>query len=306
MKFSIITPSFKRTEFLEKTILSVVSQSGDFEVEYIIQDGGSNFDVVALLDKWKQMIESGAQQIHCKALTYDYYIESDSGMYDAINKGFAKSTGDVLAWINSDDIYFPNALATIDQILTENSDIDWLIGQTACINGAGAVIYTEKRHRAIARKFVKKGYYRADIPFFNWLPQDSVFWRRSLWEKAGPLKITNRLVSDFKLWQSFAQFAEPVKVGSLIGAYRHHGKQLTANPDAYKTELGSPPHVPIGTQLACGCVWAIPQLPLLMRKLPGKYHWLKILGLEKGDVLGRMVIWDYHTESWVPSNRSTL
>ena len=89
-----------------------------------------------------------------------------------------------------------------------------------------------------------------------------------------------RLVSDFKLWQSFARVAEPVKVDSLVGAYRHHGNQLTAHPDAYKNELGPAPQIPLRTKLACGCLWAIPQLPRCMRWLPGKSFWLKILGLE--------------------------
>jgi hypothetical protein len=306
MRFTIITPCFDRPDFLEETIRSVVGQKGAFEIEYIVQDGGSDPTVFEILERWKNKIDSGSFEASCTSLSFDYYVEPDSGMYDAINCGFGKSSGDIMAWINSDDIFFPGAFDTIQQIMAENADIEWLVGRTACLNASDAVIFTDRHQKAVSRQFVKQGYYRTDLPFFNWLPQDSIFWRKTLWEKAGPLDTANRLVSDFKLWQAFAEFADPVKVDSLIGAFRYHGQQLTGDPEAYKGELGPPPRLPLGLKLACGLGWLIPQLARFSRKVPASYLLLWFFGLSKSEVLGRTCNWDFVRSRWTIIKRSVI
>lgn len=306
MKFLIVTPSLNRIDFLDATIASVVSQAGDFEIEYIVQDGGSNHPVIELLKNWKQRIDSGDFKPPCKKLVFRYFVEADENMYEAINKGFAVGSGDVMAWLNTDDAYLPHAFATVQEIFSRYKDTDWLIGTSTCINSAGAVTSVNPRNLGISRYFVQRGYYRADIPFFDWLPQESIFWRASLWKKAGPLSTQYRLVSDFKLWQSFAKHTTPTKCESLLGAFRYHEKQMTNAPDAYPNELGEAPVIPFGLRFLCALSWLTPRLSRLLACLPLKRLFLACLGLKKEQITGEVVHWDFEGQKWVNSEKSAV
>ena len=116
MKISIVTPTFNRACFLDAAIESVLSQEGGFEIEYIIQDGGSGEDVLDILREWDRRVKSKEFLPKCKSIDFRYFVEKDEGMYDAINKGFARSSGEIMAWINSDDFYLPHAFKTLVQI----------------------------------------------------------------------------------------------------------------------------------------------------------------------------------------------
>ncbi len=305
-RFTIVTPVLDRPDFLEETINSVVNQKGAFEIEYIVQDGGTDPAVAEILESWNERIETRTFQPRCKSLKFEIHSETDSGMYDAINRGFERGSGGVFAWINSDDILFPGAFDTVHRIFSDCPDVDWLIGRTACLNASSAIIFTDRHQKAISREYVRKGYYRTDLPFFNWLPQDSIFWRKSLWEKAGPLDTSKRLVSDFKLWQSFAEVADPVKVDSLLGAYRYHGEQLTGVPDAYRNELGPPPKLGMGLKLACGMSWLVPNLSRFYSRYPASLSLLRLFGLKKSEILGQTCAWDFDRRQWTISDRPVI
>ncbi|MEZ5010012.1 MAG: glycosyltransferase family 2 protein [Chitinophagales bacterium] len=114
MKISIITPSYNQAEFLEDTITSVLHQNYP-NLQYIIIDGGSSDGSVEIIKKYENQI--------------DYWIsEKDSGQTHAINKGFSKVTGDIICWLNSDDIYFDYTLSAVANYFNENPDIDILWG----------------------------------------------------------------------------------------------------------------------------------------------------------------------------------
>jgi glycosyltransferase involved in cell wall biosynthesis len=306
VKFTIITPSFNRHQYLDDTIRSVITQRGDFEIEYIIQDGCSNEEVIELLEKWKRHIDSDDFRPDCRRLSFDYYVESDSGMYEAINKGFEKGTGDLLAWINSDDMYFPNAFESVHQALRMNKNVDWVIGKAATFDSRGRLTDVAKYPNAYSREFVRRGYYRADLSRFRWISQDSVFWRRSLWEVAGPLATHHRLVSDFKLWQSFARHARPTKIETLIAGYRFHGNQLTGDPDAYLRELGEMPGFPFGLPIICNGFRAIPFMKHLLKFKIFRARLAGFLGVKPVDVVGQKLSWDEVTGSWILSEQSVF
>jgi glycosyltransferase involved in cell wall biosynthesis len=194
----VITPNFNGAAFLERTILSVLNQSYS-SVEYIIIDGGSTDESVDIIKKYEHKLR---------------YWESskDKGLYHAIQKGFDLAKGDILCWLNSDDIYFPHALSTVAELFSSFPDVSWLTGSTTHINERGAIVYSEK-----TRHFTKEDFYRGD---YKWIQQESTFWRRSLWLEAGSsFNFNLKYACDFDLWMKFFAHEQLYVADIPLGAF---------------------------------------------------------------------------------------
>ena len=301
MKISIVTPVLQRPEYLDQTIRSVVTQQGDFEIEYIVQNGGTDSQVIAILTKWEELIKTGQFESQCISLTFKWYSEKDSGMYEALNRGFARTSGDVLAWINSDDLYHPNAFVTISQIFETFDSVEWLTGIPNSFNRFGSQVGFDKIPQAYSREFIKRGYY--DLRFikygFNWIAQDCCFWRRSLWEKVGgKLDDSMKMAADFYLWQSFGQHTDLVKVNSFLGGYRFHGDQITANQDDYASEL--PKRLPPGLniRLVLLLLNTFPRVNWILLAIFKRGLLLKMLGVNHQWLLGWTIHWNFDAGKW--------
>ncbi len=216
-KISIITPVFNRADMLEQTIQSVLSQDYP-NLEYIIIDGGSTDGTVDVIRKYADK------------LTY-WVSEQDDGMYHAIQKGIKHATGDVLAWLNSDDMYHKNALQIVGEVFTTLPDVNWIVGTPTMYNAAGQCAKVFPSTRWSWQKF-KNGHFR-------WIQQESTFFRRSLWEKAGgSLDVTCKLAADFELWARFFQYAQLYTISTILGGFRLHGAQLSIHQtERYEAEV---------------------------------------------------------------------
>src|SRR4030065_830719 len=106
---SVVTPSYNQGRYIEETIKSVLSQEGDFRIEYLIMDGGSTDNSVEVIKKYDRLLKEGRWPVKCLGITYSWTSEKDKGQTDAINKGFAGCTGEILNWINRDDRPTPAA-----------------------------------------------------------------------------------------------------------------------------------------------------------------------------------------------------
>ncbi|MGO4770953.1 glycosyltransferase family 2 protein [Flavobacterium sp. W22_SRS_FK3] len=201
-KISIVTPNFNGGEYLEETILSVLSQNYP-NLEYIIIDGGSNDNSIDIIKKYESQ------------LTY-WISESDNGLYEAVQKGFDKSTGEIMAWINSDDVYHPKAFFTVAEIFSLDG-VNWLQGVPSTLDEKGRTIGVSK-----VKKWSKFNYYTGN---FHWIQQESVFWRRSLWKMAGAKMETEmKYASDLELWLRFFRFEKLYVTNALLAGFRIRSK----------------------------------------------------------------------------------
>lgn len=198
-------------QYIEATIKSVLSQ-GYPNLEYIIIDGGSTDGTQQIIEKYKDQLA--------------YYLsEPDNGMYDAINKGFSKATGDIIAWINADDIYMPWTLHTINEVFTCFPETQWLGGKYAFLNEDGTLAQIFSKTSIRSQKDIANGWCREGV--IGPLQQESMFWRRELYVAAGGLDTSYKYAGDFELWTRFAQHAPLAKIDLPLAAFRKRKTSLS-------------------------------------------------------------------------------
>lgn len=180
-KISIVTPSFNQGEYLESTIRSVLEQ-GYPAVEYIVADGGSTDGSCEVLRRYESRIA-------------DWFSERDDGQADAIDKGFSRATGEVLAWLNSDDTYLPGALSTVMKEFMDDPSLDVVYGDLIVVNSDGAFVDDWK---------VTDFDMRACIYLDRGILQPAAFWRRSAFEAVGGLNTQLQFAMDLDLFLRMA------------------------------------------------------------------------------------------------------
>jgi glycosyltransferase involved in cell wall biosynthesis len=225
-KLSIVTPSYNQGQFLEQTIQSVLSQ-GYPNLEYIIIDGGSTDGSVEIIKRYE------------KQLSF-WTSEKDNGHYEAVNKGFAKSTGEILSWINSDDIYFPWAFTTVAMMMSSVPQVQWLSSlMPARIDYQGFLAAFHPLPGFSRQAFLEgknlPGEDMLELPF-GFIQQESTFWRRELWEKAGGIRTQYTLAGDFDLWARFYQHADLWGCPIPLGGFRTQFQQRSSNVSGYRQE----------------------------------------------------------------------
>ena len=217
-KITIVTPNYNCAAFLETTIKSILDQNYP-NLEYIIIDGGSTDGSVDIIRKYESNLA--------------YWVsEKDNGLYDAVNKGFKKSSGAIMGWINSDDCHWPGSLHYIAEVFSNNEQINWLQGLPVVINEIGDILYTMP-HAFSKYHFLTE----FDTVNFHPIQQESTFWKRSLWEKAGnTLSTKYTLAADFDLWIRFFMHSELYCTDRELGAFRVRAGQKSENRTKYMEE----------------------------------------------------------------------
>jgi len=205
---SIVTPSYNQGRFIERTIRSVLRQSYK-EIEYIILDSCSADETAAILKKYRRDVSQ-------------VIIEKDGGQSDAVNKGFAKCNGTILAYLNSDDCYAnENVVARAVEILAQNPDVDLIYGRRQVIDEHGFHIRTEPFRHFDHSRFMKA--------CFLW--QEGAFWTRSIYERAGAYVCDQyRFALDYEMWLRFLSCgAKFLAVPEIFGLFRFHDSGKTAS-----------------------------------------------------------------------------
>lgn len=234
MKISIITTTYNCEKYIEETIESVLSQKGDFEIEYIIIDAKSTDSTLEIINKYEQKVKNGDYKGRNQGTEIKVFSEPDNGMYDGISKGFKLATGDVMAYINGDDFYLPNAFSCVCEIFKKFPQINWLTGRANDYNDKGhswQSILPAHYHREL----ILKGFYGTKLPIIQ---QESTFWRKKLVEKIDIDKFKSyKLAGDFFLWYNFAHENELYILNSNVGGFRFHEGQKSSTIENYGKEL---------------------------------------------------------------------
>ena len=222
-RITIVTPNLNGDKYIEKTICSVLSQQYP-NLEYIVIDGGSNDKSMDIICKFERYI------------TF-FVSEPDRGHAHALNKGFSRATGEVMGWINSDDLLLDRSLWTIADVFTKFSDVDWITSARPSVCDESGCI-TVLNYEGFSKRFFKRGGYSGQAYSTTWIQQESTFWRRSLWNRAGgQLDEALSLAVDFELWNRFFHFTKPASVVVPLGCFRVHvGQRSTAQYDRYCAE----------------------------------------------------------------------
>jgi GT2 family glycosyltransferase len=197
---SVITPSFNQARYLEATIQSVLAQEYP-RIEYIIIDGASTDGSVDTIKKYETRLA--------------YWVsEKDSGQAEAINKGLARGTGQIVAWLNSDDYYGPGAVSSVVKVFEEHPNVLMVYGDMLAVDDQGQAINVLK-YKQVSLE---------DLLCFQIIGQPAVFFRREAHEKARGLDPTFHFLLDHHLWIRIAQQGQILHVPQILASARYHAE----------------------------------------------------------------------------------
>jgi glycosyltransferase involved in cell wall biosynthesis len=206
ISISIVTPSYQQGKFIEKTINSVLAQNY-MPLEYIVQDGGSTDETIAILKNYEPRLAACASA-------------KDSGQAEAINNGFSKSTGEIMAWLNSDDLLLPGALVKVASFFDSHPAVDVVYGNRLLI---------DENDMEIGR-WILPGHDSDILSWVDYVPQETLFWRRRVWEKiGGKVDESFRFAMDWDLLLRFRDVGAKFEhIPEFLGAFRIHSSQKTS------------------------------------------------------------------------------
>ncbi len=215
MRVSIVTPSFNQAKFLALTAQNVLSQSGDFDLKWIVIDGGSNDGTIELL-----------RSLNDPRLTW--VSEKDRGQAHALNKGLQVADGEVIGWLNSDDLYLPDTLQTVVDALHSDARAQWIVGSYQIIDESGKQIrpsIARYKERAL------KNYRFRSLLRENFISQPAVFWRSDFGRQIGAADESLHWTMDYDLWLRMGRKCDPLIIPRPLAQFRIHGSSKSGKVD---------------------------------------------------------------------------
>lgn len=202
---SVITPSYNQGEFLARTLESVLSQEG-VHLEYLVFDGGSTDDSVAIIERYSDHL--------------DFWVsEPDRGQSHAINKGFTRATGDIVTWLNSDDVLLPGALRTVVEAFRRDPTADAVYGN---------FVYIDRHDRVLRKRRVFKSFRYETLLYHDYLGQPAVFYRRRVLDRIGLLDEDLEYSMDWDFFLRMKRACRMIHVGAFLAGYRLHDEAKTS------------------------------------------------------------------------------
>jgi glycosyltransferase involved in cell wall biosynthesis len=227
-RITIVTPCFNAERFIARTAESIMAQtavrSGRLALQYLVCDGASTDGT---LEEIRRVCGAAAEILS----------ERDHGMYDALAKGLARATGDVVAYLNAGDLYCPTALDVVADVF-ERNEVSWICGLQVTFNEAGQFLEGVLPYR-YRPSLIQAGMYgRPLLPRF--IQQESTFWRRELHATLDLAELARwKLAGDYYLWTRFASTSRPRLVQSYLGGFAYHAGQQSEDRESYLREVRS-------------------------------------------------------------------
>ena len=211
-KITIVTPVYNGEKYIRETVESVLSQEGDFELEYIIRDGASTDGTLDILKEY---------QDRCIIVS-----EKDGSPQEAINAGLSMATGDISAWLNADDIYLPGTLQAVKDCFDKHKEIGWMYGRCRIIDETGTEI---RKPVTWYKNLIGWSYSRNILLCENFVNQPATFWRTSLWNELGGLNSKYKAAWDYELWLKMAEKSPSIHIKKYLAEFRRHSESISEN-----------------------------------------------------------------------------
>jgi glycosyltransferase involved in cell wall biosynthesis len=203
LRITLATPSFNQGRFIARTVASVLDQ-GYPRLDYTVQDGASRDETLDVLRSFGSSVV--------------WRSEPDAGQADAVNRAFARCRGDIMGYLNSDDILLPGALHYVADFFARHPKVDVVYGHRVVIN---------EEDQEVGRWIMPPHSDRA-ISWADWIPQETIFWRRAIWERVGGIDPSFQFALDWDLITRFRDAgARFVRLPRFLGGFRVHDAQKT-------------------------------------------------------------------------------
>jgi len=206
-RITIVTAVRNGARYIEDTIRSITSQNYP-NLEYIVVDGASTDGTIEIIRKYEKLLAWWVSQ-------------PDKGVYEALNTGFSRSTGEIMGWLNASDRLQSDGLRVVGSVFRELSEVEWITGHPTAYNSAGT--------DSVVQDLARWSRFRFLAGANKYIQQESTYWRRSLWDKAGAvLSTAYRAEGDFDQWVRFFRHARLYTVDAFIAGYRAHPDALSS------------------------------------------------------------------------------
>jgi glycosyltransferase involved in cell wall biosynthesis len=209
---SVVVPSLNQGHFIGQTLDSILSQPLD-DVEVIVVDGGSTDATLEVLRSYGDRIS--------------WSSEPDRGQSDAINKGLRRAAGDIVCYLNSDDLFEPGALLAVNEYFSEHPEAAWLFGRCRIVDERGDPARSFVEHYKSAwGRFARS---RRSLLVLNYVPQPATFWRASAMRRVGPIDEALYYAMDYDLWLRLSKVSPPGFIDRYLARFRVHAGSKSLN-----------------------------------------------------------------------------
>jgi hypothetical protein len=231
----IVTPVLNAADTIDATIWSVVTQQGDLHIHYHVQDAGSTDGTLEKLRDWQKRLQDPGAVL--ARIDFTFLSEPDGGIYDGLSKAFARldiPESAFMGWLGAGDRLWPGAFSVMADLEQDLPEVDWIMGWYSIIDHYGKVL-THNSGVVFPRELLTAGL--AEMRHYQCVQQESTFWKKSLWDKAGRLDTSFKLAGDWDLWRRFAQHRPLIHVQCNLGAWCSRPGQLGGDANKYLAEV---------------------------------------------------------------------
>lgn len=243
MQFAVVIPSLNQGSFLDSALASVFGQHGLFRCRVHVQDGGSTDNTLDVLEKWSSLTGSNQR------VEFSFSVASDTGVAQALNRGFDAVNGDMYTWLGADDVLMPWAFSTVADVLQAFPNYHWVTGLSAQISaesiplGLGGFASHHRLPSGFSQRHLRLGRHRSAV--YPMVQQEGTFWSAEVFDRLGKtLSEDNDVAFDFALWTRIAEHYPLLQLSVPLAMFRVRPDQLSsARKGDYRAEVERDKHV---------------------------------------------------------------